>query len=391
MLLVFGVRCVLAVALNSSIFVRGHSGSRKGLLLKCMASSSAHTRAGCEIHIHRAIDNGEHFVAAWLAWSDTQAGPLRWAWQQVLDSFGYGATRARKASIVFNENYPRWVQLVASFDLLEGVHFMKSQRSLAQRHIDETELARAEECHWFSTEALLVFICSLIHGSARKARHTAPFALLGLLEQTLTPSDIEALWVEAEPGEGEHALCEHAALGSQCLCWQTAYGEVLPESETTSPQARLRSLLVAYQKYHGCRLIRVLRDRLFKTCVRLIESRTQAWGRFNWQKDAVAKEPNAKKRKLLPQLRTYTREQTKGTKSVTDAVRELTGLSRTQAWKWMWKDLKGMHCSAAEQKPKQMSSLSIAFDASRFGRPSKDYLLCHLSSGNWHCFGPPQD
>eukprot|EP00971_Amphidinium_carterae_P264547 5247867-Amphidinium_carterae.1 len=289
-----------------------------------MASSSAHTRAGCELRLHRGLDNGEQFVAAWLAWSDAPTAPLRWSWQQVLDSFGYGATRSRKASIVFNENYPRWVQLFASFALREGVHYMKSQRSLAQHHIDERALAMAEECHWFSTEALLVFLCSLIHGSARKGKHSAPFALVAMLEQTLDQKDIDTLWMAAEPCEEEYCLCPHAPEGGQCACWQTAFAEILPQSPSTRPHLRIRSLLVALHKYHGCQLVKLLRDRVFHACVRLIDTSTVRWGTFNWQKDAVLKEPNAKRRKLVPQLRAYTREQTQGTRSVADTVRELS-------------------------------------------------------------------
>eukprot|EP00971_Amphidinium_carterae_P345174 6485988-Amphidinium_carterae.3 len=355
-----------------------------------MSASSSNDLSCCQLQIHRALETGEHFRATWLAWKAISDQSLRWAWQDVLNSLGFGATKSRKASIVFYDNYPKWLKVLLSFGLQEGRDYMKSQRSMAQHDFSDERRQGAEDCHWLSTGSLLALLYSFARGASRNAKRSAPLALLAFLEQTLAAESLEDIWTAAEPATDDYNLCSESAAGTSCPCWNDVLSDVVPV-ENNSAHIRVRSLVLALHSNPSCPLVAAVRNRVVHSITHLVQSRAHFWGNFNWHMDAATREPDAKRRRLAPQLRTFMREQAKGGKSVADAVREVPRLNRALAWRYVQKDLQGMQANAVRTKPPVDVSVSVAFDASRFGRPSKDYLLGHISSASWHCFAPPQD
>ena len=72
------------------------------------------------------------------------------------------------------------------------------------------------------------------------------------------------------------------------------------------------------------------------------------------------------------------------------AVRGLHQIHRAQTLKWQKQELIIIQSMIHDDMRKMRGAVSLIFDAARFGKPGREYLVASASAGALHFVPPPQ-
>ena len=319
-------------------------------------------------------------VASWKCWSRAVGdNRLRWELRRTAPSCGF--IDKSKHTIVSRQiswNWSRWEGVLCSSGLQPAEHMGQSRRALQRlREADDDD----EQEHWCSSEGVLTLL--LYWSAHRKAVcHRMLAELWGCcwLEKCVPAETVFRGGDPWKPPPSVPLCCQVAPIqGTHCACLSKALGEVgRPEYGTNTPQGFLFLQAAWLRRDPLCKACALWASMLVTEAARSAEEHIEMWADFKWHKGGAAiLQGLAKRRRIDPHVKEYVMRvapQVGSAASAAMAVRSLDSVDRRVGFQWMMQD-----CCALQASQRLSFGIpgahALCFDASRIGKPARDYLL----------------
>ena len=282
-----------------------------------------------------------------------------------------------------------------------GDHIGKSRQALAAASVKSDEAAAAlqsaEQDHWVSTEGLLCLLFTWMRTRRQVVvRRNINFLISLLFETCLTSDACDRIFDEELPGAIFTEACASTADDGVCTCIRDLWQPQM--SGDASPQQRLFELMTKLMSAPACCRARSTAAVYLRRVAASIEASAHSWGDFEWHATNDAHlHSRSKRRRIDAHVRQYAiagaQAQGKST-NTPNAVKQLSGVDASQGHRWVLKENSSMRAECLLRFNK-VRSVAVAADASRIGKPAKDWLIGAIAGVDEYngpaCVFIPQD
>eukprot|EP00971_Amphidinium_carterae_P034034 670164-Amphidinium_carterae.1 len=331
-----------------------------------------------------------------LAWR-TVDGLVLWELRRLLEPAGFVETKGLPLKEHIRRNWDTWAAYVELIGL-DSSSLQRSAKSLVARGIQAASGTEAWQEHQLTTPGLL---CLLLHWSihrrARDVKDKAIALFRSLLIHTVSPETVASLELHAPQRPDLDEPCPGTRAGADdCLCWPHFCKELAKVQGSDCPQTSLSSvfLLAAVPSNAQCKAVRGWLRELLLAIAGSIDSQYGTWGDGSWQKTSAASmQGRQKQRRISTQLKQWVCSSVKEGRFNTaeGAMQALDSTSSSCLKNWRAADLVSLRY-ALHQSMLVCRNISFSMDATRLGRPAKEWLFgaVTLLEEGVHGFLPPQ-
>lgn len=339
------------------------------------------------------LRSGQSVVAAWKAYSVVGQAGLRWEIKRVLPAAAFCPQQNTKLWKVISDNFERWDAALTFRDSLP--HFGRSRLSLTVSR-QAKGIDNADQEHWLSSVGLLSLLAWWsVKRKEVVAREQCAQVLRLFVERTVAAESIVGEMLTWSLGARHMQECRNLPIvDNMCSCMHGFLGKPKPDMQSMSPQeflaAKLRCLMPL--AVH-CSAARSWLASMVVSLAELVEQGMSQWGDFSWHTSSEALLRTAKRRRRadphVKMMVAQTGDATHGSASA--ACVALDGVDRSVGLRWVQQEMAAFR-AACFMSFGESQQLALCCDASRVGKPAREFLVGCLSDlrVGRHCVLPPQ-
>ena len=311
---------------------------------------------------------------SWKCWSSGREGELRWELRRFLPSAGYEwHSKNTQVHRLVRECLSTWQAWWTLASCPESI-FGRSRVSLQGTGDLETASAAAdaEQEYWVTTQGMLVLLAHWCRKRKRiEDQRRCRCLLRMLLRQTCPPSLLSSIPVT----DSEAGFCEGSPAG--VICTHEGQVERSVQGAAGDPVERVATCLEEQATFVQCPRIMAHLGTVTANLSTIIASSPAAWGRdLTLERSWLPGLSETKRRRADPHLKQKVSTSSSSTSRSAAATAVAAGsLAKRQVTQWREGQLATLQATAMMRWHKKPAILSSVLDASRLGKPSREYLL----------------
>lgn len=326
--------------------------------------------------------------------SHSAAPPLKWEFKWFLSDCGYEDKGKMRAWRHLHDNWNRWKTALTTFGFDVSSCMGRSRHAVSKTPGAEQDLQNCEQDHWILTGALIALLAWWAQ-YRRQLDVKERVSLLGRLfcERALPAASALEHCFLCPPAASLVKCKKEPVIEGRCACMQHFSQSAAP-LVGCSPQHTFFLKLRHLTKGLFCEAIRDWVMSTIAAAAAAIDEDTASWADWDWQTTSAAQIMSGnKKRRIDYHLKKYVLQvvvEDGKCKTSARGVR-LAGCDPAQGVRWVHEEASAYRASTWLTFSKSLQ-ISLAVDASRIGKPAKDYLVAAISDvqRNLHGVLPPQ-